>query len=68
MPTRTELPAQVFRDNLAEHLERVAYRGERFIITRNGRPRAALVSLEDLAQLEAAQAKPAPSKRRRPRQ
>ena len=57
---------QVFRDELADHLERVVHRGERFVVTRNGKPRAALVSLSDLAMIEKfeLQASGKPAKRR----
>ena len=56
----TELPVQAFRQNLADHIERAAFKGERFVVSRNGKPRAALVSIEDLRRLEQLdQAKPA---------
>lgn len=56
----TELPVQDFRENLSDHLDRAAFKGERFVVTRNGKPRAALVSIEDLQRLEQLdQAKPA---------
>lgn len=48
----TELPVQAFRQNLADHVERAAFTGERFVVTRNGKPRAALVSIADLRRLE----------------
>jgi len=37
---------------LSELMGRVAYRGERFLIERRGRPMAALVSADDLRRLE----------------
>jgi prevent-host-death family protein len=49
---------QVKRD-ISELVNRVAYKGERIILTSRGRPKAALVSLEDyekLQQLEKVQA------------
>jgi len=52
MVKASRLPVQVFRDNFAENLERVTFGGERLIVTKNGKPRAAMVSLEDLARLE----------------
>lgn len=56
----TELAVQAFRENLSDHIERAAFKGERFVVTRNGKPRAALVSIEDLRRLEQLdQAKPA---------
>jgi prevent-host-death family protein len=62
--TKTELPVQVFRDRLSEHMERVVYMGERFVVTRNGKPRAALVSIDDLKRLEDTDAKQPQPKRR----
>ncbi|MCY3898604.1 MAG: type II toxin-antitoxin system Phd/YefM family antitoxin [Caldilineaceae bacterium] len=41
---------QVRRD-ISEFVNRVAYGGERVILTSRGRPKAALVSLDDLEQL-----------------
>lgn len=41
------------RANLADALNRVAYGGERIVLKRRGKGVAALVSLEDLARLEA---------------
>lgn len=41
------------RDNLAEALNRVAYQGERIVLERRGKGVAVLVSMEDLALLEA---------------
>jgi prevent-host-death family protein len=39
------------RDNLADALNRVAYTGERIVLTRRGKGVAVLVSMEDLDQL-----------------
>ena len=53
----------VTAEELRWQLTRVAQRivdGERLVVTHYGKPRFALVSLEDLAQLEG---KPAPAKR-----
>ena len=41
------------RDHMADSLNRVAYGGERVILERRGKGVAALVSMEDLALLEA---------------
>lgn len=41
------------RNNMADALNRVAYQGERIILERRGKGVAALVSMEDLALLEA---------------
>ena len=37
---------------LSELINRVAYGGERFVLTSRGRPKAALIPLEDLGVLE----------------
>ncbi len=41
------------RNNLADALNRVIYTGERVILERRGKPAAVIVSLDDLAMLEA---------------
>lgn len=41
------------RNNLADALNRVIYAGERVVLERRGKPAAAIVSLDDLAMLEA---------------
>jgi len=53
MDTTSRLTASAVRDSLGDTLNRVAYRGERIILERHGRPVAALVSVEDLSLLEA---------------
>ena len=40
------------KKNLSELMSRAAYNNERFLIQRQGKPMAALVSIEDLAWLE----------------
>jgi prevent-host-death family protein len=40
------------KKRLSELMSRVAYKNERFLIERRGKPTAALVSAEDLARLE----------------
>ena len=40
------------RDHLSDVLDRVEHHHERVVITRDGRPAAVIISLEDLAQLE----------------
>jgi len=47
------VPISEARQNLAELCNRVAYGGERLVIARRGKARAALVSVEDLALLRA---------------
>lgn len=42
---------QVKRD-ISELVNRVAYKGERIVLTSRGRPKAALVSLEDYQKLQ----------------
>ena len=61
MPKAKTVQLQHIRTELPELLERVVHHGERFLVTRNNKPRAALVSVEDLELLEAG---PKPAKRR----
>jgi len=49
MPTVT---AKELRDNSSNVLSRVCFTNERFSVTRNGKPIAAVVPLEDVALLE----------------
>lgn len=48
-----EIPVTQARAELAELVNRVAYSGERVVLTRHGRPLAALVSAADLELLQA---------------
>lgn len=48
----TRLSVNEAKTRLSEYLNRVNYRGERFVVERHGKPVGALVSLEDLAKLE----------------
>jgi prevent-host-death family protein len=41
------------RESFAEYVSQVAFTGRRVIVTRHGRPRAALVPIEDLELLRA---------------
>lgn len=45
--------ASMVRESFAEYVSRVAYTGARVIVKRHGRPRAALVPIEDLDLLRA---------------
>lgn len=47
-----EIPVTQARADLAELINRVVYGGERVVVTRHGRPLAALVSAADLERLE----------------
>jgi PHD/YefM family antitoxin component YafN of YafNO toxin-antitoxin module len=49
----TRDPVTRLRDNMAEALNRVAYAGERVVLERRGKGVAAMVSMDDLALLEA---------------
>jgi prevent-host-death family protein len=40
------------RDDFAEMINRVAYRGERVVLDRHGKPIAAIIPIDDLAFLE----------------
>ena len=48
-----EIGLTEIRDNLAEFINRVAYRGERVVLQRRGKGVAAVVPMEDLELLEA---------------
>lgn len=49
----TKLSASEFREELAEALNRVAFGGERIVLHRRGKEIAAIISVEDLAVLQA---------------
>lgn len=53
MAAAHEVPVAELRATLGDFVARTAYTGERVVITRHGRPAAALISPEDLARLEA---------------
>lgn len=48
----TRLAASKIRERFSDTLNRVAYRGERFLLHRRGKPLAAIVPIEDLKVLE----------------
>ncbi|MEV7755143.1 type II toxin-antitoxin system Phd/YefM family antitoxin [Streptomyces griseofuscus] len=48
-----EIPVTQARAELADLINRVVYGAERVVVTRHGKPLAALVSAADLARLEA---------------
>ena len=50
----TRLSVNEAKTRLSEYLNRVNYRGERFVVERHGKPVGALVSLKDLERLEEA--------------
>lgn len=47
------MTSRQLRTDLADTLNRVMYAGERVVIERHGKPVAAIVSVEDLAVIEA---------------
>ena len=47
------ISASALRAGISDAIGRVSYAGERIIIEKNGKPAAALISVEDLALLEA---------------
>jgi prevent-host-death family protein len=49
----TTLNVTEIRDNLSEAISRVAYKGERILVRRSGKDVVAIVSVDDLATLEA---------------
>lgn len=53
------LEATKAKDTFGDTLNRVAYGKERIILTRHGRPIAALVPLDDLERLDAGDSEPA---------
>ncbi len=52
-----EIGTREVKDRLSEYLNRVAYGGERIVILSRGRPKAALISVEDLRRLEELEAR-----------
>lgn len=50
--THTEVPVAELRSTLGDTIARTSYTGERVIITRHGKPAAALISAEDLDYFE----------------
>lgn len=49
-----EIPVGELKAKLSELVSQSAYQGKRFIITRHNKPVAALVSIEDLQEMEKA--------------
>lgn len=52
----TEIPMTDARAHLADLANRVVYGGEHVVLTRHGKPFAALVSIQDLDRIEVAEA------------
>ena len=50
--TQTQISIGQVKRDISELLNRVAYGGERIILTSRGKPKAAIVSMEDYARLE----------------
>lgn len=48
----SEISTRELRENLSDVLGATRHGGQRFTVTRNGKPTAALVSIEDLQALE----------------
>ena len=48
----TRIDTSKLRQHLPDTLNKVAYKGERILLSRYGKPLAAIVSIEDLARLE----------------
>ncbi len=46
-----EVGVDAFRDGLTDFMDRTAMVGERFIVTRNGKPRSALIGMKDFYRL-----------------
>lgn len=47
-----EIAASETREQMSEVISRVAYGHERVVVTRNGKPQVAIVSMDDLEQLK----------------
>lgn len=47
-----EIPASEVREQISDILSRVAFGGERVIVSRNGKPQVALVPIADLKRLQ----------------
>ena len=52
-PKRKSLSTAAARDNFADALNRAAYGGERVVLSRRGKPLAAIVPLADIEAMEA---------------
>lgn len=50
---KKSLPTAAARDNFADALNRAAYGGERVVLSRRGKPLAAIVPLVDVEAMEA---------------
>lgn len=50
--TMTTEALRTVKDRFSEYVDRVEREHERIVVTRNGRPAAVLISVEDLASLE----------------
>jgi prevent-host-death family protein len=50
--TENQVPIGTVKRDISKLVNRVAYGGERIVLTSRGEPKAALVSLEDYEQLE----------------
>lgn len=51
---RDTIPAETVRDKMRDVFDRVEFRGERVVVTRNKRQSVAVVSIADLEKIEAA--------------
>ncbi|MCC6168014.1 MAG: type II toxin-antitoxin system Phd/YefM family antitoxin [Caldilineaceae bacterium] len=58
MSATTQISIGQVKRDISELVNRVAYAGERIVLTSRGKPKAVLVSLEDLAQLQRPQSNP----------
>ncbi len=51
----SEMPISEARDHLGELVSRVEHAADRVVLTRHGKPVAAVISMDDLRRLEAAE-------------
>ncbi len=52
-PDTESVSASLVRESFSEYVSRVAFTGQRVVVKHHGRPRAAIVSMEDLELLRA---------------
>lgn len=53
---RVEIGADEARQSLGDLIDRAGFKGERFVLTRHGKQVVALIGIDDLSALEAAEA------------
>jgi prevent-host-death family protein len=64
MANPIEIPASEVRERISDVINRVAYGRERVVISRNGKPQVALISIADFEWLKQQEAKAEPLRQR----